>query len=177
MGVAAWLGAGAGGHHFDARSFRQPVFSQRMLEPGCYRCSSRLPAELFQPFPGPRKSPTAAGIRGTDLGVRKRSDNDAAHRSPRAHSSPKHETQQIYCSLFGSRFNSLVSLARRKVGILFACHSRQLDDSNRLTQPEPLTLWTQRRRSVASGAQSPLLPCATPARTQGSHREGTYEQG
>jgi hypothetical protein len=41
---------------------------QRMLDPGSFPCSSRLPSKRSPPFPGPRKSPTAAGIRAIGLG-------------------------------------------------------------------------------------------------------------
>jgi hypothetical protein len=47
-----------------------PFGPQRMLDPGSYRCSSRHGPKLSPPYSGPRKSPTAAGIRATGLGVR-----------------------------------------------------------------------------------------------------------
>ena len=48
--------------------------AQRMLDPGSYRCSSRLQAKLSPPFSGPRNSPTAAAFCASGLGVRSRNE-------------------------------------------------------------------------------------------------------
>jgi hypothetical protein len=80
-----------------------------MLDPGSYRCSSPLPYKLSPPFPGPRKSPTAAGFRVTGLGVRER--NVTANCSPKGIFSPKLGACPIYStSFFLSFFSSLLSL-------------------------------------------------------------------
>ena len=92
---------------------------QRMLAPGCYRCSSPLRTKLSPPFPGPPKSPTAAGIRLSGLGVRER--NDTVNLSPNADLSPKLGAWPIYStSFFGRDSRRLVLLWNRKVGIPFA---------------------------------------------------------
>jgi hypothetical protein len=95
------------------------VRSQRMLDPGSFPCSSRLPSKLSPPIPGPRKSPTAAGIRATGLGFGER--NVPANCSPNADLSPELEGRPFYStSFFASGFSGLASLANRKVGIPFA---------------------------------------------------------
>ena len=85
-----------------------------------FPCSSPLRTKLSPPFSGPQKSPTAAGICASGLGVRER--NDTVNCSPNADLSPKLGAWPIYStSFFGSKFNILTSFLRRKVGIPFAC--------------------------------------------------------
>ena len=71
---------------------------QRMLDPGCFPCSSPLRTKLSAPFLGPQKSPTAAGIRASGLGVRER--NDKVNLSPDADLSPKLGAWPIYSTSF-----------------------------------------------------------------------------
>ena len=86
--------------------------------------SSRLPPKRSPSFSGPRKSPTAAGIRTKGLGVRNR--NVTANRSPNGLFSPKLGAWSIYSTSFSAHaFNGLASLASRKVGIPFAYCSRE----------------------------------------------------
>ena len=75
-----------------------PGAGQRMLDPGTYRCSSPLRTKLSPPFSGPPKSPTAAGIRASGLGVRER--NDTANCSPNGNFSPKLGAWPIYSTSF-----------------------------------------------------------------------------
>jgi hypothetical protein len=82
---------------------------QRRLDPGSFPCSSPLQTKLSPPFSGPQKSPTAAGIRASGLGVRER--NDTANLSPNANLSPKLGAWPFYStSFFSSVFSSLASL-------------------------------------------------------------------
>ena len=60
--------------------------------------SSPLRTKLSPPFSGPPKSPTAAGIRASGLGVRER--NDTVNRSPNADLSPKLGAWPIYSTSF-----------------------------------------------------------------------------
>jgi hypothetical protein len=94
-------------------SSHRPI--QRMLDPGSFPCSSRFFSKLSRPFPGTRKSPTAAGIRATGLGFGER--NVPAICSPNGHLSPKLESRPFYSTSF---FSGLTSFADRKVGIPFA---------------------------------------------------------
>ena len=81
--------------------------------------SSRLQPKLSLPFSGPRKSPTAAGIRATGLGFGER--NVPANCSRNADLSPELESRPFYStSFFVSGFSGLASFANRKVGIPFA---------------------------------------------------------
>ena len=80
------LGVG-GSSPLNRRGAKASVLPQRRLDPGSFPCSSRPPSKPSPPFPGPRKSPTAAGIRALGLGVRRR--NVTVNCSPNAHSSPE----------------------------------------------------------------------------------------
>jgi hypothetical protein len=71
--------------------------------------SSPLRTKLSPPFSGPRKSPTAAGVRATGLGVRSR--NDTPKVSPNAVLSPELESRPFYsASFFAPPFRGLASL-------------------------------------------------------------------
>ena len=71
-----------------------------------FPCSSPLQTKLSPPFSGPPKSPTAAGIRASGLGVRER--NDTVSRSPNADLSPKLGAWPIYStSFFRLHFSAL----------------------------------------------------------------------
>jgi hypothetical protein len=76
----------------------RPPGAQRMLDPGCFPCSSPLQIKLSPPFSGPPKSPAAAGIRASGLGVRYR--NDTLSRSPNAAFSPNLGAWPIYSTSF-----------------------------------------------------------------------------
>jgi hypothetical protein len=56
------------------------------------------PLQTFSAFSGPRKSPTAAAIRKSGLGVRFR--NIPAHRSPNADLTPELESRPFYSTSF-----------------------------------------------------------------------------
>jgi hypothetical protein len=118
--------------------------------------SSRRRPKLSPPFPGPQKSPIAAGIRASGLGVRSR--NERPNLCPKAHFSPKLGAWPIYStSFFGSQFNSLVSLASRKVGIPFALYSGPTPPANPLICPRPPIVrsrFTGHRRSETSARRS-----------------------
>jgi hypothetical protein len=124
-----------------------PRFVQRMLDPGSFPCSSRLRSKLSPPFSGPRKSPTAAGIRATGLGVRKR--NVSVNRSPKADLSPELESRPFYSTSFSAHaFSGLASLWNRKVRIPFACRLPRSQQRIGCMTPKPQSLirlssWTQ----------------------------------
>ena len=104
----------------SSATFCQSSGEQRMLDPGSFPCSSRLRSKLSPPFSGPPKSPIAAGIRASGLGVRER--NDTVNSSPNTAFSPKLGAWPIHStSFFGSKFNILISFLGRKIGIPFAC--------------------------------------------------------
>jgi len=106
-----------------------------MLDPGSFPCSSRLHSKLSPPFPGPRESPTAAGIRATGLGFGER--NVAANCSPNADLSPKLESRPIYSTSFFVRaFSSLSSFPSRKVRIPFTCCLPRSHQTNRPHHPQ-----------------------------------------
>ena len=78
--------------------------------------SSRLPAKHSPPILRPRKSPTAAVIRATGLGVRFR--NDSENLSLNGVLSPKLGAWPIYSTSFSdSYFSHLASFRARKIGI------------------------------------------------------------
>jgi hypothetical protein len=123
-----WAGLGRtiapGGSVGGQPSAPSAVRSQRTLDPGSFPCSGRLHSKHYPPFSGPRKSPTAAGIRATGLGFGER--NVPLDCSPNADLSPELGAWPIYStSFFASGFSGLASFATRKVGIPFACLVRR----------------------------------------------------
>jgi hypothetical protein len=150
------LGVG-GSSPLNRRGAKASVLPQRRLDPGSFPCSSRPPSKPSPPFPGPRKSPTAAGIRALGLGVRRR--NVTVNCSPNAHSSPELGAWPIYSTSFFPRdFSGLYSLFSRKVGIPFACHlQRWLPQTLADTAP---TLECRHSSEVAAPVDdSPRLWC------------------
>jgi len=123
-----------------------PKLGAECSNPGS--CSSRLHSKPSQSFPGPLKSPTAASIRRSGLGVRFR--NVPPIRSPNADLSPELESRPFYStSFFASGFSGLASFATRKVGIPFACRLPRSQQQTGSMTPKPqclirLSLQTQR---------------------------------
>jgi hypothetical protein len=132
---------------------------QRMLDPGSFPCSSRLRSKLSPPFSGPRKSPTAAGIRATGLGVRKR--NVSVNRSPKADLSPELESRPFYSTSFSAHaFSGLASLWNRKVRIPFACRLPRSQQQTGYMTPKPQSLIRLSLRTQAINETRPT-PWAT----------------
>jgi hypothetical protein len=139
-----------------------------MLDPGSFPCSRYLPYKLSPPNSGPRKSPTAAGLRGTGLGVRKR--NVTVILSPNADLSPKLGAWPIYStSFFGRDCRRLVLLGSRKVGIPLPPCSPARDTANPLTRP-PTPYGALDREDLDVGATSQASVTARQRSETAAHR-------
>ena len=115
------------------------------------------PLQTLSAVSGPRKSPTAAGIRRLGLGVRYR--NVTASGSPNAHLSPELESRPFYStSFFASSFRALSPLQSRKIGIPFACafHNRRIEPAD-LTSSRRYPAADSRTRSAASAERRSLI--------------------